>query len=189
MKETGKDGAEYGFKVAPDGWHKIEFQDEIGFLPGKGGVGFTQDDDGFKTYKFAAKVIESENGENDGIVIDQLAGTNPKYRGGSIVANILAAVGLWDAVLKAFPGEDASVFDKPVMDGIKGKVPGTSCMVKTEIGKDGRSHVRQIASFAKYKEIHAAEKSTGGSKASTSAGSTEKAKSEVPSAVETPKGW
>ena len=114
MKETGKDHATSGFKVPSDAWHIVEFGEGIDYLPGKGGEGIYQNERGFKTYKIPAKV-KDENDPDDTADNSQLVGVE---KGGTWMANILACVGLWDAVCKKFPGDDVTVFDKPVMDGI-----------------------------------------------------------------------
>lgn len=161
MKEKGMDGATAGFKLPSDGWHLVEFQEGIDFLPGKGGEGIYQNERGFKTYKFPAKV-KDENDADDGADVSQLIGME---KGGTFLANILAAVGLLAAIEKKFPGEDVSVWDDPIMNGIKIKLPGMSCMMKTELDKEGkRVSVRQTASIAKFKEIQAEEAARGGGK-------------------------
>jgi len=160
MKEQGKDYAEYGFKVPGDGWHVVEFGQGIDYLKAKGGESDWQDDSGDKAYKFPAKVIDPEGPDNDAD-ISQIFGI-PK--GGGALADILAAVGLWDAVVKNFPGDDVSVFDKTVMDKIKAKLPGRSCMIKTEIDQKGKAQKKAVASMARYKEIAAEEKKKGAGK-------------------------
>jgi hypothetical protein len=106
--------------------------------------------------------VSDPNDPDDGANNNQFVGME---KGGPWLANILACVGLWEAVKKHFPGPDVSVFDQPVLDGIKAKLPGLKCMMKTEIekgkGKDAdRTYVRtrEMASFAKYKEIEKEEK-------------------------------
>ena len=158
MKEEGKDHVVTGFKKPVDGWHPVTFQQGIDFLPGKGGEGVYQNERGFKTYKFPALVTEPE-AESDGADVSQLCGVE---KGGGWLANILACVGLWEAVKKRFPDPGVSVFDAPVIEGIKGKLPGLSCMMRTEIDKDGNARVREMASFAKYKEIQAEAKAKAG---------------------------
>ncbi len=185
MKEEGKDHVVTGFKKPNDGWHLVEFKEGIDFLPGKGGEGIYQNERGFKTYKFPAVVKdEVDDGSNDADV-SQLCGVE---KGGTWLANILACVGLWEAVKKKFPGENVSVFDGPVIDGIKTRLPGMSCMMRTEIDKDGNARVREMASFARYKEILAEEKakSTGGGKK----GKGKEAGTDKPPATETSgDGW
>ncbi len=154
MKEEGKDHGVAGFKKAVDGWHYVEFQQGIDFLPAKGGEGIYQNERGFKTYKLPALVKEPDT-ESDGADVSQLVGME---KGGGWLANILACVGLWEAVKKKYPGSDVSVFDQPIIDGIKAKLPGMTCMIRTEIDKDGTVRTREIASHAKYKEILAEQK-------------------------------
>ena len=161
MKEKGTDGATAGFKLPGDGWHVVEFQEGIAFLTGKGGEGIYQNERGFKTYKFPAKV-KDDGDPDDGADCSQLVGME---KGGSYLANILAAVGLWEQIEKKFPGDDVSVWDDAIMNGVKTKLPGLTCMMKTEIDKKGYLQVRQTASFKKYKEILAEEAAKGGSKA------------------------
>lgn len=160
MKEKGTDGATAGFKLPGDGWHVVEFQEGIDFLPAKGGEGIYQNERGFKTYKFPAKVKDDQD-PDDGADVSQLIGME---KGGGYLANILAAVGLWEAIEKKFPGDDVSVWDDPIMNGIKVKLPGMSCMMKTEIDKKGYVQVRQTASMKKYREIAAEEAAKGGGK-------------------------
>jgi len=162
MKIQGKEHSEQGFKIPADGWHIVEFQEGIDFLPGKGGEGIWQDEkDGHKAYKFPAKVND-ENDPDNGADVTQIAAV-PK--GEQHVANILAAVGLFEAFEIKFPG-DISVFDNAPMSGIKVKLPGKSCMIRTEIDKNGKSQTREMATFVAYKEImvKGTEKKVGGGK-------------------------
>ena len=158
MKEDGKDRVETGFRTPGDGWHIVEFQQGIDYLPGKGGEGIYQNERGFKTYKLPA-LVKDDTDPDDGADISQLVGVE---KGGPWLANILACVGLWDAVKAKFPGPDISVFDQPVIDGIKARLPGCTCMMKTEQYKDkddqNRARVRVMCSIAKYKEILKEEK-------------------------------
>jgi hypothetical protein len=158
MREEGKDHAVLGFKKANDGWHIVEFLEGIDFLPGKGGEGIYQNERGFKTYKFPTAVKDEEDDGSNGADVNILIGVE---KGGPFCANVLACVGLWEKVKQKFPGDDVSVFDKAVMDGIKIKLPGMSCMMRTELDKDQNVRVREMASFAKYKEILAEEKTKG----------------------------
>jgi len=154
MKEEGKDYVETGFKVPSDGWHVVEFQQGIDFLPGKGGEGIYQNERGFKTYKLPA-IVKDETDPDDTADVSQLVGME---KGGQWLANILAAVGLWEAVKTKFPGPDVSVFDTPIMDGIKSKLPGRTCMMKTELDKDKKTRVRVMCSMVRYKEVLKEEK-------------------------------
>jgi hypothetical protein len=154
MREEGKDHVTTGFKVPSDGWHVCEFGQGIDFLPGKGGEGIYVNERNFKTYKFPC-VVKDDQDPDDGADISQLVGME---KGGAWLANILACVGLWEAVKKRFPGPDVSVFDQPVMDGVKAKLPGLKCMMRTELDKDNRARTREMCSFARYKEIQAEEK-------------------------------
>jgi hypothetical protein len=154
MKEEGRDFIETGFKVPQNGWHLVEFQEGIDYLPGKGGEGIYQNEKGYKTYKLPA-IVKDENDPDDGADISQLVGME---KGGGWMANILACVGLWEAVKQKFPGPDVSVFDQPVMDGIKSRLPGRTLMMLTELDKEGRPKVRKMCSLAKYKEYQAEEK-------------------------------
>lgn len=154
MKEEGKDHVVTGFKVPSDGWHIVEYQQGIDFLPGKGGEGIYQNERGFKTYKLPA-IVKDENDPDDGADISQLVGVE---KGGPWMANILACAGLWEAAKKKYPGPDVSVFDAPIIEGIKAKLPGMKCMMRTELDKDNRARTREMASFARYKEVQAEEK-------------------------------
>ena len=169
MKEKGVDGAEVGgFKVATDGWHKAEFVEGIDFMRTKDGEVW-QNDQGEKAYKFPVRVIDED--ENKDAIIGFSANTNE--RGGNAVASLLAAAGLWDALLKKFPGDDVTVFDKPVIEGIKTKLPGRPCMVKSKVDKNGFARAVQFASFARYKELTKDVKEASKSKPKETTGSDE----------------
>lgn len=163
MKEQGVDGAVVGgFKTATDGWHVIEFQEGIDFMKGKGGEGIWQDEHGNKAYNFPLKVKNADD-PDDGAQIGYTAFTKG---GGDGLASVLVCAGLWDAVLKAFPDPNISVFDEKVMNGVKSKLPGRSCMCRSQVDKGGFSKAVQFATFAKYKEIEAETKKKGGGKKS-----------------------
>jgi hypothetical protein len=173
MKESGKDLVETGFKVPSNGWHLVEFGQGIDFLQVKGGGAPYQNDKGFKTYKLPA-TVKDESDPDNGADISQLVGIE---KGGPWMANILACVGLWDAVVAKFPDPNVSVFDQPVMDGIKSRLPGRTCMMKTELDKDGNARIRVMASIAKYKEALAEEKAKNAG-AKTGKGADKEKKSE-----------
>ncbi len=179
MHEIGTDGAEYssGFKQPTDGWHTVEVQEGIGFLKsGKAGEDQHdwQDKDGTKAYKFTLKIIDDD--DNKDITIDRIANTK---NGGKIVADLLAAAGLWKKLCEAYPGGNVSVFDKPIIEGIISKLPNTKFTVETEQNKEGKAFVKTIASFAKQKELIAAR--TSGDKG--------KKETKKESAAEAPTGW
>ena len=168
MKEEPDDQVVFGFKAPEDGWHIAKFQSGIDYLPPKGGGdGFWQDDKGNKALKLPCLVDDPEDTSNEGQISVLLnCGTDQKR-----MASILRVVGLWDAVVKRYPGKDVTVFDAPVVEGIKVKLPGTTCMIKTELDKNNNARPRLIVSFAKYKEIIAAEKAKAvGDKKSGKAG-------------------
>ena len=174
MREEGKDHVITGFKAPSDGWHIVEFQEGIDFLHGKGGEGIYQNERGFKTYKLPAKVKDENDPDNDAD-ISQLVGME---KGGPWLANILACVGLWEAVCKKYPGKDTSVFDEPIIAGIKAKLPGMSCMMRTEKDKDGRAQTREMASFVRYKEILKEQKEKDAKKGKTGTATTTSAPAE-----------
>jgi hypothetical protein len=154
-----KDGEIGGFKVATDGWHVGEFQEGIDFIPGKGGEGIWQDDQGNKAYSFPLKVKDPDD-ESDGANI----GCTIFCKGGEdAMATLLDSVGLLAAVNAKFAG-DVSPFDSKIMDGVKVKLPGKSCMVKTQIDKKGFARAVSIVSFAQHKEIIAVAAAKGAGK-------------------------
>jgi hypothetical protein len=179
MKEKGVDGAEVGgFKAAEDGWHKGEMQQGIDYMKGKGGEGVWQDEKtGQHAYNFPIKIVDSED-PSDGA---NIGWTAFEKSGGNALATLLTAVGMWDAICAKFPGDNVSVFDKPIMDGIKAKLPGRSCMVLSQVDKQGYAKAIKFASFAKYKEIQAEEKT----KAATSKKGKAAAPAETTPAAET----
>lgn len=161
MKEEGQDHVVTGFKNPSDGWHIFEFKEGIDYRKNEAGDAPFVNDNGFKTLILPC-VVSDPNDPDDGANNNQFVGME---KGGPWLANILACVGLWEAVKKRFPGPDVSVFDQPVLDGIKAKLPGLKCMMKTELekgkGKDVNKvfvRTREMASFAKYKEIEKEEK-------------------------------
>jgi hypothetical protein len=179
MKDKAIPGGEVGgFKVVKDGWYKGEFQQGIDYMKGKGGEGVWQDEKtGQHAYNFTIKVIDSEDPSDDG---GNIGWTVFEKGGGDQLATLLEAVGLWSAICAKFPGE-VSVFDKPIMDGIKAKVPGRSCMVKSRIDKQGYPKAINFLSFSEYKKIEAEEKT----KAATSKKGKAAAPAETTPAAET----
>jgi hypothetical protein len=166
MKEVGTDGSEFGIKNAADGWHVVEFGEGIDFMKEKGKDTPWQDADGNKAYVFPLKVKDTDD-PDDGATIGLSIFTKG---GGNQMASVLAAVGLWDSLTKAFPDPNVSVFDKQIMDSVKIKLPGMQCMVESKLDKNNFSRVHKIASFAKYKEIIAAEKAAGVAKPQSNQG-------------------
>jgi hypothetical protein len=133
MKEEPVDHLTLGFKVPANGWHVAKFQSGIDYLPaGKGKEGFYQNEKGFKTLKLPCLVDDDQDPDNEA-QINVLVNTE---NGHKTMASILLCVGLWDAVNKRFPGKDVTVFDQPVIEGIKVKLPSLSCMMRTEIDKN-----------------------------------------------------
>ena len=161
MQETPTDHVLMGFKTVSDGWHVAKFQSGIDYLPaGKDKEGLWQDDKGNKALKLPCLVDDVDDPDHEGqinIVINTGSGQKS-------MAGILLCVGLWDAVQKRYPGKDVTVFDAPVIEGIKVKLPGTYCMIKTEVDRNNNARPREIVSFAKYKEIEAEEKTKAAGK-------------------------
>ena len=153
MREEPSDHVVTGFKVPTDGWHKVEFTTGIDWLPGKGGEGVYQNERGFKTLKLPC-IVKDDADPDDGASVDQLIGME---KGHAWMAHILRCVGLWDAIEKKYPEKNKTVLDPDIVDGIKSRLAGFGCMMKTELDKDKKVRIREMASFAKYKEILAAE--------------------------------
>ena len=149
MREEPSDHVVTGFKVPTDGWHKVEFTTGIDWLPGKGGEGVYQNERGFKTLKLPC-IVKDDADPDDGASVDQLIGME---KGHAWMAHILRCVGLWDAIEKKYPEKNKTVLDLDIVDGIKSRLAGFGCMMKTEIDKDKKVRIREMASFAKYKEI------------------------------------
>ena len=143
MKTQGREHGEWGFKKPTDGWHVVEMGEGIGLLTDKEGH-VAKDAKGNNLYKFPAKINE-ENAEDHGINVDIIVSENTAF-GEQKVADILAAIGEFEAFEKHFPG-DHSVFEAALMDKIKIKVPNKFLKLKTETSKDGKySNVVEIAS-------------------------------------------
>lgn len=191
MKEVGSDYVKTGFKNPSDGWHVFQFKEGIDFTKDKDGQPKLSEN-GFKTIMFPCVVFDEKDPDN-GANNNQFVGME---KGGPWLANILACVGLWEAVTTRFPGPDVSVFDAPVLEGIKSKIHDLTCMMKTEMEKDRktgemRCRTREMASFAKYKEIQAEEKAKAASAkaAGGAATSNPQTTTAAPASVAAPKGW
>ena len=162
MKEQAHDGKTFTGIAVPDGWHEIEIQDGIDYMPGKGGEGVYQDDKGFKAWKIPMKVKNDDDTANGGTVGCTVFEAN----GGDLMATILDAAGLWKTICEKFPG-DETVFDKKIMDGVKTRLPGKTFMIESRLDKAGFAKVISVASYAKYKELSAEkkeDKKSGGKK-------------------------
>lgn len=171
MKEQAHDGKTFTGIAVPDGWHEIEIQDGIDYMPGKGGEGIYQDDKGFKAWKIPMKVKNDDDAANGGTVGCTVFEAN----GGDLMATILDAAGLWKTICDKFPG-DETVFDKKIMDGVKTRLPGKTFMIESRLDKAGFAKVISVASYAKYKEIAAGQKEdkkSGGKKESKETAKTE----------------
>lgn len=162
MKEKPvENGVVGGFKLASDGWHRIEFQENIGHMKSKGGQDDWQDAEGNKAYNFPIKVKDPDD-PDDGANVGYTAFTKG---GGAGVATMLDAAGLWEAIDKAFPGDNApSIFDDKIMNGVKTKLPGRSCWAKTEVDKNGFAKAVVFADETLHKKLVAEETAKGGGK-------------------------
>jgi len=154
VKEQAHDGKTFTGIAVPDGWHEIEIQDGIDYIPGKGGEGVYQDDKGHKAWKIPMKVKNDDDAANGGTVGCTVFEAN----GGDLMATILDAAGLWKTICEKFPGDDVTVFDKKIMDGVKTRLPGKTFMIESRLDKGGFAKVISVASYAKYKEIAAGQK-------------------------------
>ena len=155
MREKAQDGKTFLGVMAADGWHEIEIQDGIDYLMAKDGGNPVQNERGFKTWKITTKVIESEDKPSIGGFVGCLVS---EEKGGDLMATILDAAGLWKIICEKFPGDDVTVFDKKIMDGVKTRLPGKTFMVESRLDKNGFAKVISVASYAKYKEIAAGQK-------------------------------
>lgn len=179
MKEQAHDGKTFTGITVPDGWHEIEIQDGINYMPGKGGEGVYQDDKGFKAWKIPMKVKNDDDTSNGGIVGCTVFEAN----GGDLMATILNAAGLWKTICEKFPG-DETVFDKKIMDGVKTRLPGKTFMIESRLDKAGFAKVISVASYAKYKELSAEKKED-----KKSSGKKEESKKDTTTAAGTGDGW
>jgi len=174
VKEKSQDGKTFTGIAVADGWHEVEVQDGIDNMPGKGGEGIYQDEKGFKAWKIPMKVKNDDDVANGGTIGCTVFEAN----GGDLMATILEAAGLWKTICEKFPGDDVTVFDKKIMDGVKTRLPGKTFMVESRLDKGGFAKVISVASYAKYKEIKAADKGDG-KKSSGKKEDSNKDKSEV----------
>ena len=185
VNEEGSDHVVSTFKVPVDGWHKCQFKTGIDYLPaGKGQEGYYQDDKGNKALKLPCVVADPDD-PDDGGQVNILVNMGSQQK---LMTGILICVGLWEAVKKRFPDPNVSVFDPPVVEGIKLKLPELFCMIKTRVDKKGNCVHSEIASFAKYKEILAEEKAKGKKKGTQEAAVPEEAAKSGGSAP-TGDGW
>lgn len=182
MKEAGKDHVQ-SFRSVSDGWHVIEFAQGIDLAKNKEGE-ISIDKNGNKSL-FVPAIVNNADDPDNGINVNQRL--NFGFHG-EWLAGLLACVGLWEAVEKKYPGKNVSVFDTPIIEGIKARLPGNKCMARTEVDKDGYSKVREMASFVRYKELQAGDKTkAAGKKKGTSVTSVEEIKEEV--SAGTGDGW
>ena len=179
MKEQAHDGKTFTGIAVPDGWHEIEIQDGIDYMPGKGGEGVYQDDKGFKAWKIPMKVKNDDDAANGGTVGCTVFEAN----GGDLMATILDAAGLWKTICEKFPG-DETVFDKKIMDGVKTRLPGKTFMIESRLDKAGFAKVISVASYAKYKELSAEKKED-----KKSSGKKEESKKDTTTAAGTGDNW
>ena len=179
MKEQAHDGKTFTGIAVPDGWHEIEIQDGIDYMPGKGGEGVYQDDKGFKAWKIPMKVKNDDDAANGGTVGCTVFEAN----GGDLMATILDAAGLWKTICEKFPG-DETVFDKKIMYGVKTHLPGKTFMIESRLDKAGFAKVISVASYAKYKELSAEKKED-----KKSSGKKEESKKDTTTAAGTGDGW
>ena len=181
MREKAQDGKTFLGVMAADGWHEIEIQDGIDYLMAKDGGNPVQNERGFKTWKITTKVIESEDKPSIGGFVGCLVS---EEKGGDLMATILDAAGLWKTICEKFPGDDVTVFDKKIMDGVKTRLPGKTFMIESRLDKAGFAKVISVASYAKYKELSAEKKED-----KKSGGKKEESKKEAATAVGTGDGW
>lgn len=186
MKEQERDGVEYGgFKHFTPGWHTVIVTEGIDLLKGKdkasGDLVVWTGEKGEHAYKFTLKCIDED--DNKDVTIDRIANTS---NGGQYVADLLSAAGLWKKVQEKFPGNDVTVFDQPVMEGIKINLPNKPFMLETDVNKDDKAFIKTVVSMAKYKEFVAARDAKGGGKAKSANTS---APAAAPAAPATPTGW
>lgn len=153
MKEQAHDGKTFTGIQVPDGWHEIEVQDGINYIADKGG-NIYQDDKGYKGWKIPMKVKNDDDPANGGTVGCSVFEAN----GGDLMATILDAAGLWKTICEKFPGDDVSVFNSKIMDGVKTRLPGKTFMIESRLDKAGFAKVISVASYAKYKELIADKK-------------------------------
>jgi hypothetical protein len=148
MKEKANDGGSFTGKSVAEGWHIVEVMEPIEYVKNKDGEE-VQDKSGAKIWKIPIQVKDDKDESNGGNIGCSVFESN----GGALMATILEAAGLWGAICKAFPGDDVTVFDKKIMDGVKTKLPGRSFMVESITDKNGYAKLKSVASFTKYKEI------------------------------------
>jgi hypothetical protein len=165
MKEKGTDHAKSEFKVINNGWHVFEFTDGIDYAKEKDNPSNDALDKNGNKSLLIPSIIKDSNDPDDSAKLTQRINIGFSSSGGWM-ASLLICVGLWDAICKKFPGDDVSVFDEAVLNGIKVKLPGLSCMMRTEIDKAGYAKVVEMASFTAYKKIQTEEAVTdkGGKK-------------------------
>ena len=169
------------FVIPEDGWHLCKFTEGIDFLRDKKtddnpNPGYKQDDKGKKTLKLPCIVDDPADKGNGGQIQVLLNESN----GGDKLAIILKCVGLWPAIVKKYPGDDVTVFDQRIINGIKTHLPSSEKVyVRSALDKDKRNaRYQEIRSIANYKKWMA----EGGKNAATSAPPATEA-SEAPTTV------
>lgn len=134
-KERGK--IESGFERVSDGWHIMKFEEGIDYLKNKDGE-MVKTKNGDPMWKIPM-VVDDEGDADNGIGHDHIA--IETVRGEEMIANMLAATGLWKKFADNFPG-DVSLFEEKVMSKVKTQLPGKLWRVHTKEGKakEGQEH-------------------------------------------------
>jgi len=130
-QKNGKSEADWGFQQAAEGWHLVEWQEEIAPFRKDGVEQF--DKNGNAKYIIPGLIKDDED-EGKKVTIFVNKGT--KYSEQQVL-DILAASGIEDHFISKYPG-DVSIFDpNPWFDVLK-MLPGRMCKVKLTLDKTGK---------------------------------------------------
>lgn len=132
MRTKQRESADWGFRVPTEGLHIVCIAEGVDIL--------TNANSGKQSLMIPA--IITEGGEDDGIKVTVFcpykdAEGNFSEFGEQKAADVLNAVGMYEKFEEKFPG-DTSLFDVPVVEAMKLKLPGTFCKMDIKLSSDGK---------------------------------------------------
>jgi len=131
MDTQGQKNADWGFQAPADGWYLMEFQGDIKETKKE------VDGETKISLQLPLKGISDLAGEDVAFqmsIFIPLSGETDKEIGFAKkkMADVLVNAGLWEKFEKQYPGNDVSILDKRICEGLKMKLPDQRVMAKIE---------------------------------------------------------